>query len=122
MALLGGSPARGAGNVGLIAADSDTDQRGAPRVNGGTVDIGAFESGPFDIVVTTLVDEDNGTINPSLGSGTSLREAIEFVNTIDPFGGDTISFAAGLSGTITLGSALPVLTGDVTITGPAPVR
>lgn len=44
-ALLASSPAINAGNNAL-ASDLTTDQRGAgfPRVNGGTVDIGAFES------------------------------------------------------------------------------
>jgi hypothetical protein len=43
MALLPGSPAINAGSNTFVAA-SDTDQRGLPRIAGGTVDIGAFES------------------------------------------------------------------------------
>ena len=66
----------------------------------GTVDIGAFEVS-HTIVVTTLADEDDGTFDPSLGTGTSLREAINFANP-NP-GADSITFA--VSGTISLTAA-----------------
>src|SRR5262245_17028738 len=49
------------------------------------------------------------------GTGT-LRQAIIDANGMA--GADIINFAAGVTGTITLGSALPVITGDVTINGP----
>ncbi len=49
------------------------------------MDIGGHERGPTTLVVTTLVDEDNGGPSPFLGAGTSLREAIPFAN-IDPTG------------------------------------
>src|SRR3954453_8893994 len=42
MALLAGSPALNAGSNGFVTP-GETDQRGLPRVAGGTVDIGAFE-------------------------------------------------------------------------------
>ncbi len=110
MALADGSPAIGAADPALAPA---TDQRGAPRA--AAPDIGAFEV-VHDIVVTTLADEDNGTIDPSLGSGTSLREAIAFADQ-NP-GGAAITFA--VSGTLALdGTALPAITGDLMITGPA---
>src|SRR5262249_13852078 len=118
MALLPGSPAIGKGDSSLIPTGVTTDQRGAPRINGGTVDIGAVESGPFTIVVTALTDEDNGTIDPAFGSGTSLREAINFANA-DPSGGDTVTFSRGLAGTLALaGGALPAITANMTIAGP----
>jgi hypothetical protein len=41
MALLPGSPARGAGSLDYA---SDTDQRGLPRVVGGMIDIGAYQT------------------------------------------------------------------------------
>ncbi len=53
--------------------------------------------------VTTLADD---------GTGYSLRQAI-----IDATDGDTITFQAGLTGTITLTSALPILQHSVTIEG-----
>jgi hypothetical protein len=43
MALLPGSPALDAGDNALIPAGVTTDQRGAPRIFNGTVDIGAYE-------------------------------------------------------------------------------
>ena len=43
------------------------------------------------IEVTTLADEDNGTVSSSVGAGTSLREAIRFANSQS--GQQTINFA-----------------------------
>ena len=115
---LAGSPAINTGDNSLIDPGDSVDQRGVVRINQGTVDIGAVESGPPTVVVTTLADEDNGSIYPSTGAGTSLREAIAFANT-DPNGGITITFAAGLQGqlNLTLG-ALPTITSNLSITGP----
>jgi CSLREA domain-containing protein len=111
MALPAGSPAIDAGDASLAPA---TDQRGAPR--DAHPDIGAFEV-VHSIVVTTLVDEDDGTPDPSAGAGTSLREAIAFADR-NP-GADTISFAPGLTGTIRLAlGQLPALTDDATLSGP----
>ena len=60
--------------------------------------------------VTTLADD---------GSPGSLRDAITSVNADSGnTRGDFITFAAGLGGTILLGSALPALNAGVTITGP----
>ncbi|QEH39161.1 RTX-I toxin determinant A from serotypes 1/9 [Aquisphaera giovannonii] len=117
VALFPDSPAVGAGNPSLIPAGIITDQRGFARVAGSRVDIGAYQSSST-IVVTTLADEDDGAVDPGLGSGTSLREAIAMANA-DPAGGDTIAFAAGLRGTLalTLG-ALPTITSTVIIAGP----
>ncbi len=49
-----------------------------------------------NVVVTTATDEDNGTIDPSAGTGTSLREAWNYVSTL--LGPQTIYFAANLAG------------------------
>ena len=100
MALLAGSPAIDAGDNSLIPQGVTTDQRGAARIKGAAVDIGAFESGRTTIVVNTLADSVD-----SAGSTMSLRDAINFVNYVDPGGGDTISFAAGLKGTLALTQA-----------------
>src|SRR5262244_2100048 len=60
---------------------------------------------------------DNGGVNPAPGAGTgTLRQAIVDANAMA--GADIINFAAGVTGTITLGSALPPITQDVTIHGP----
>src|SRR5262249_24413450 len=115
--LLTGSPAIGAGNLALIPFFDATDQRGAPRIKNGAVDIGAIESGPATIQVTTFADRDTGTINPGSGAGTSLRDAIAFANA--DFYTDTITFSPLLRGTIDLtDGALPAITANVTITGP----
>lgn len=68
-------------------------------------------------VVTTLVDEDNGTPDAGVGSGTSLREAINAANA--QAGDDTITFTlpAGAQ-TLTLTSALPNLSTNLAIQGP----
>ncbi len=95
-----------------------TDQRGGsfPRVIDGTVDIGAFEAPRESLIVTTLVDEDNGASDPGLGTGTSLREAISLANIRT--GASEITFAASLRfGTIALGGTELLITGDATITG-----
>ena len=111
MALLGGSPAINSGSNALVPEGVTIDQRGALRIKDGTVDIGAFEGEPSVITVTTLAD--------SAGSGTTLRQAIDYVNNIDPQGGVTITFAAGLQGTLDLTQgSLPLITGDLAIVGP----
>src|SRR5262249_55979562 len=46
LALFPASPAINAGNTAGVPAGLTTDQRGLPRVCGGAVDIGAFESQP----------------------------------------------------------------------------
>ena len=60
---------------------------------------------------------DNGGVNPAPGAGTgTLRQAIIDANA--NAGADTINFAAGVTGTITLRSALPQITQNLTINGP----
>src|SRR5580658_9531114 len=64
------------------------------------------------LTVTTLADS-----SESCGSPCSLRDAITEANSDNS--GDTIVFANGLTGTITLTSALPAITStDLTIQGP----
>jgi hypothetical protein len=118
MALLAGSPAIGAGSIALLPQLLTTDQRGVARTDGSAVDIGAVESGPTTIMVTTLLDQDNGTINPFAANGTTLREAIEFANA-SAVGGDTITFSPLLKGAIDLTDGpLPAITANMTIDGP----
>ena len=76
------------------------------------------------ILVTTAVDEDNSSIDPALGTGTSLREAINFANGQSV--PQTINFSPNLAGqTINLtitgdpfsgGSAFKI-TNNITIVG-----
>ncbi len=118
MALLSGSPAIGAGTTTLVPPGVITDERGSPRIKGGAVDIGAFESGPTTIVVTGLTDVDSGTINLLDPNGITLREAIAFANA-DPAGGDTILFSPLVTGSIDLSEgALPTITTTLSIDGP----
>ena len=111
-----------------FAITGGTDQRGSgfPRVQKGRADIGAFESNlsvnpaSYSLVVTTPQDEDNGNPDPALGSGTSLREAMNAANLN---GGATISFDPNVFASrqrITLNrSALPTVTGNLSINGPS---
>ena len=80
----------------------------------GSVTTSAATLTVLPILVTTLTDEDNGAVDPTMGSGTSLREAINFANS--QTGPQTINFASGLSGSISLTMGeLPAITGNVTI-------
>ena len=113
LALLSGSAAINAGDP-TFAPPPSTDQRGFLRVSGGRIDIGAFEldtaqSGPT-FVVNVTTDNDDGACTEN---NCSLREAINAANA--HAGTDTISIP--LTDTITLGGALPDITGSVTIQG-----
>lgn len=120
-----GSPAIDAGNSPLV-----TDQRGEVRpvddlnlpnaVGGNGSDIGAYETPTFQ--VNSIADLDDGACTlPGAGNGCTLREAINAANL--QAGADLISFAfpltAGGPATITLSTALPDISSDMTISGPA---
>src|SRR5690606_4267257 len=86
-----------------------------------------IESEQPSLVVTTTADEDNGTSDPAFGSGTSLREAINYANSKS--GADEITFSNstangavnfhdGTARTITLGGSGLVISSNLTITGP----
>ena len=128
-ALLALSPAIDAGDsaaMGGIGTVPLSDQRGSPfsRIAdgdgaGGTrIDIGAYERQNFNLVVDTLVDEDDG--DHSAGDF-SLREAIAFANTNDLVP-DAITFAPNLTSggpagiTLTLGEL--AITDSLSIEGP----
>ena len=120
IALVAASPAVDAGNTGLAQASGLTvDQRGTgfTRFVNGVVDIGAFEGfKPLD--VTTLKDENNDGIEPGLGSGISLREAIQMASSLPTL--QRITFAPGLTGTITLTLGRLNVTHAISISGPGP--
>jgi hypothetical protein len=115
IALKGGSPAVDAGDnaypFDASGTTPTTDQRGFPRISGGKVDIGAFEL-QQSFVVTTLQDNEID----DAGMGTSLRGAIELANTKST--PQTITFAPGLRGTITLTLGELQITNSMTIDGP----
>lgn len=117
IALVAGSPAINAGQTTLT-----TDQRGIARDS--RPDIGSFEFSSFvpSLSVNTISDEDNGTSDPRFGTGTSLREAINYANAKN--GSDTISFDSNVFSSpmairLADGQSLPAITDDLTINGPA---
>ncbi len=110
--LLEGSPAIDAGsNPGALS----NDVRGGRylRNDGGGVDIGAYERQAFALVVAHLTDENDGD---SSDGDLSLREAIAITNE-NPVA-DSITFADGLTGTLTLSGTSIKIEDTVTITGP----
>ncbi len=115
--------ASAAHKAGAVLPGPTTDQRGVARH--AIPDIGAFELFPRDgLIVSTIVDEDDGNADVEQGTGTSLREALAYAQTLG--GPQTITFAPTLAGqTIFLNNgwtnaadpnALAV-TGSVTIQG-----
>ena len=96
---LGGSPAI---NAGVTVTGLAIDQRGAPRLRGAAVDIGAVEVNPATIVTT----------NSDSGPG-SLRVVAAGVTN-----GDVVSFAANLAGqTIVITNGGIELSNNVAIDG-----
>ncbi|CAN5579601.1 hypothetical protein BH09PLA1_BH09PLA1_04790 [soil metagenome] len=113
-ALLGDSPAiNHATTLGVISKD----QRGIARPQYGTPDIGAYEfNAPVSesLVVTTAVDENDFTSDPSVGIGTSLREALAYAENHP--GTDTITFAPALAGqTIAISRVGGYIAGDTAL-------
>jgi hypothetical protein len=96
---LPGSPAIGAGSSSTLA----TDQRGFARSTSASSDLGAVSTNY--LTVTTLNDS---------GAG-SLRDT---VTTTNSDGSGDIIFQPGLTGAITLASALPDITGNLNLAGP----
>lgn len=108
--LICGGTTAGALNVsgGALAAD----ERGFaidPSCATGKVDAGAVQS--HYLIVTTTADSGNG----SCGASCTLRDAVTAANAA---GNGDIGFANGVSGTITLASALPAVSGTADIVGP----
>ncbi len=109
-------------NDANTAEDLPTDARGAPRVSGGYVDLGAveFAEAASPLIVTTLADGgdddyDGGDIlsETADGGGLSLREALALAGD-----GDVIEFDASLSGgAIHLQSGELVISNDITVDG-----
>src|SRR5262249_25630452 len=107
MALLPGSPAIG---KGIAVAGLTTDQRGFP-LDSPAPDIGAFQTQANLLVVNTTID---GFGSPS--GDLDLRQAINLAQALG--GSQTITFAAGLSGTIALSQGPLAITSGLDIQGP----
>ena len=65
--------------------------KGGLRFGANLLLVGSLASG--ETLVTTAADENNGSLNPSLGTGTSLREAVLHSPT-----GSTTTFSPALAG------------------------
>lgn len=112
MILLPGNLAICAGSASHLPAEMTTDQRGFALDSScaaGTVDAGAVQTNQFEVTSTS----DTGT--------GSLRAALTAANAA---GEGDITFARGVSGTLTLSSSLPAITsspmanGQINVLGP----
>jgi CSLREA domain-containing protein len=119
MSLLANSPAIDAGDDSVLDAPLNltSDERGFPRRIGTHVDIGAYEldhaqTGSTLTVNTTL----DGADDTCGETRCTLRDAINTANAAG--GGNTVDFAPGLGGTITLTQGELDILSAVTIIGP----
>jgi hypothetical protein len=76
LALLLGSPAIGAGSNALVPAGVSLDQRGSARIEGGTVDIGAFE---LDTTPPTLTI--SAPSRSTAGTGSNVEFELTYFDT-----------------------------------------
>lgn len=110
-------------NSGTNTGAPATDQRGAPRTNGGgATDIGAVEDDFVVNLTTDVADTTNGDgicdTSASAGSQCTLRAAIQEANAFAGY--QIIAFSLSLPATITPGTELPNLASDMLIAGPGP--
>jgi len=109
----------GAGTPPFDGPPLVNDQRGPGFTRfagpGGLADIGAAEFIPQPLLVTTLVDEDDGALG--LGAGDSLRELINEQNAVAGMG--AIGFDVSLAGAslVLNGTQLPIISDDLLIGG-----
>jgi CHAT domain-containing protein len=100
-ALLPGSPAINTGNNTAVTA---ADQRGANRIFGGTIDIGAYESAGFSLTPTG--NSQTTQINTAFSIPLSVQVTENAFNQPLPLSGLSVTFSAptsGASGTFTNG-------------------
>lgn len=113
----------GSTSAGVDTSAGDTTGSGGSTASGGASGPvgGSGGSTETDLVVTTAADEEDAgaTLANPLGSGLSLREAIQIANL--EAGGQTITFSGEFS--IALASApLPTITESVELLGPVTVE
>jgi hypothetical protein len=121
--LLPGSPAIDAGNSSL-AVDAQgnpltTDQRGLPRVVGTAVDIGAFESSGFALVVSSGNNQSSGLHTPFANP---LQVTVTPNNPGDPVNGGVVTFTApgsGASATLSPSGPVTITSGIAAVTATA---
>jgi len=112
------------GSGGDVGAGGDVGSGGASGGAGtggaGTGGSGSGGATTTNLVVTTTADEQDASASPgSPGqSGFSLREAILFAN--NQAGSETVTFS--ISSKVVLTSALPDITGGLTVNGNSPNR
>ncbi len=122
MPLLPGSAAIDAGDDSLTLAPGNvltTDQRGEPRIFGGTVDIGAFESQGFQLTPVAGSTPQTEFINGAFANALSV--AVTANNSVEPVNGGKISFvvpALGASATLSTTNAI-VAGGRASVTATA---
>jgi filamentous hemagglutinin family protein len=95
-ALLPGSPALNAGSNTGVAA---TDQRGATRIFGGTVDIGAVESQGFGLTPLTNTTPQTTNINTNFANLLGVQVTENFVNAAIPAPNILVTFTPSSSAT-----------------------
>ncbi len=93
-ALLPNSPALNAGNNAFATA---TDQRGAPRIIGSAVDIGAFESQGFSLTPLANTTPQSTNINTSFAQILGIQVTENFVNSPIPAPNILVSFTPSSS-------------------------
>ena len=96
MPLLPGSPAINAGNASVPGGVPATDQRGMPRINGGNIDIGAFETSGAGLVVVGTSLGDAISLSPGSDANT-LKTTINGVVT-DNIAVEGLVYVQSLSG------------------------
>ena len=105
------SPAVNAGNPGIPSPPS-TDQRGAPRVQGGRIDLGAYELQPATLYVAEGGVDGTNECRDIAAACATLTQAVP-----QALPGDTIQIATG-----TLVEAGVVLDRSITIAGAGPLH
>ncbi|KAA1418662.1 hypothetical protein F0U44_09190 [Nocardioides humilatus] len=98
LSLDSGSPAINAGDNASVPAGVTTDARGFPRINGGTVDMGALERAG-DVVAPTVV-----AMTPSAGAAITTTFTATFSEPVVGVSASTFTVSAGatlVAGTVT---------------------